>query len=198
MWRANKKGIRVRLLSPHPVPDAGIGARIFSPLDTWSQVSLIPGAAGTDPPRDVATLGWCDRLSARGGVRAGLAGGRWSRERRFPACYRLDRDVLRRVVRFHFLHHLDLVDVPLLRVGCGGQDDVDPVVTLGWPDPKRPAVTVVDEVRSRSQLARRPGPSPLAPWSHPPQRQLDPVTRTAERDGRVWPVGGHLAGRTAP
>jgi hypothetical protein len=39
--------IRARLLSPHPVPDAEISARIFSPLDTWSQVSLIPGAAGT-------------------------------------------------------------------------------------------------------------------------------------------------------
>lgn len=39
--------LRARLLSPHPVPDAEIVARIHSPAGSWSQVPLAPGAVGT-------------------------------------------------------------------------------------------------------------------------------------------------------
>ena len=39
--------LRARLLSPHPVPDADITARIYSPAGAWSLVQLTPGAVGT-------------------------------------------------------------------------------------------------------------------------------------------------------
>jgi von Willebrand factor type A domain len=45
--RGEKFRLRARLLSPHPVPDTDIAARIYSPAGAWSQVQLMPGAVGT-------------------------------------------------------------------------------------------------------------------------------------------------------
>jgi von Willebrand factor type A domain len=47
LGRGEKFQIRARLLCPHPVPDAELTARIYSPSETWSKVTLSPGRVGT-------------------------------------------------------------------------------------------------------------------------------------------------------
>ncbi|HZJ04238.1 MAG TPA: vWA domain-containing protein [Nocardioidaceae bacterium] len=57
--------VRARLLCPHPVPDADLRARIFSPDESWSTVQLVLGGVGTadeglyvaDVPTDVRIPG---------------------------------------------------------------------------------------------------------------------------------------------
>lgn len=45
--RGQEFHLRARLLCPHPVPDADVTARIFSPSGSWSTMPLVLGGVGT-------------------------------------------------------------------------------------------------------------------------------------------------------